>query len=86
VFKDNEISRGFITIRFLTFLYGNSLRNFSHVRLMKVDLFIIQLGNRTEFYEKAKTLAERKGIGQNSSTESFVFSIIALKHVARNEE
>lgn len=27
---------------------------------MKVDLFIIQLENRTKFYEKAKSLAERK--------------------------
>ena len=41
VFKDNEISRGFKIIRFLSFLYGRSLRNFSHARLMKVDLFII---------------------------------------------
>lgn len=61
VFKGNEISRGFKTIRFLAFLCTAVLcRNFSHVLLMKVDLFIIQLENRTEFYEKEKTLAERK--------------------------
>lgn len=57
VFKDNKISRGFRTIRFLAFFFfcTSVLCGIFPMRLMKVDLFIIQLGNRMEFYEKAKT-------------------------------